>query len=173
MTDGAALAALWHDEIKAVLRLCHHHGQYHQLQCAGPLAAPLSQLVGDDDANALLSNLGGQDYLASLGPLVNLARVTRGEIEPRRVHGAIRASQPQRLRAGAPAAAGDPTWLDRQLADFAQAPFDVEAALERQRARFAEAWERFYERYPRKVKKVQRESPATAAQRARQQGSAL
>ena len=59
----------------------------------------------------------------------------------------------------------DPTWLDRQLAEFAKAPMDVEALIARQQAAFAAAWERFCERYPRKVKSMQRRLEAGCAGR--------
>jgi phosphohistidine swiveling domain-containing protein len=61
----------------------------------------------------------------------------------------------------------DPAWLDRQLVEFATAPVDIEALLARQQAAFTAAWERFCERYPRKVKSMQRRLEK-AAQAARQ-----
>jgi pyruvate,water dikinase len=48
----------------------------------------------------------------------------------------------------------DPAWLDRQLAEFAKAPVDIEALFARQQAAYSAAWERFCERYPRKVKSM-------------------
>lgn len=171
VTDGAALAALWRDEMRPYYGFATTMGSITNSNAQVRLQAQLSQLVGDDDANALLSNLGGQDYLASLGPLVNLARVARGEMSRAAYMEQYGHRSPNEFELAHPQPLEDPTWLDRLLADFAQAPFDVEAALERQRARFAEAWERFCARYPRKVKKVQREL-ATAAQRARQREAA-
>jgi pyruvate,water dikinase len=59
----------------------------------------------------------------------------------------------------------DPTWLDRQLGEFAQAPVDIDALFARQQAAYAAAWERFCVRYPRKAKSMQQrlEKAAQAA----------
>jgi pyruvate,water dikinase len=48
----------------------------------------------------------------------------------------------------------DPSWLDRQLAEFATAAVDVDALLARQQAAYAAAWERFCARHPRKIKSM-------------------
>jgi len=61
----------------------------------------------------------------------------------------------------------DPTWIDRQLVEFAKAPVEIEALFARQRAAYAAAWERFCERHPRKVKSM-RLRLEQAAQAARQ-----
>jgi pyruvate,water dikinase len=48
-------------------------------ECVGNLRRELLELVGPGDADALLSNVSRQDkLLASLGPVVGLARLARG-----------------------------------------------------------------------------------------------
>ncbi|MFQ5812322.1 MAG: PEP/pyruvate-binding domain-containing protein [Anaerolineae bacterium] len=123
----------------------------------GRLRRELTELVGAADADALLSNVSSHDeLLASLGPLVGLARVARGEMQPEAYleqwghRGALEAE------VSAPRPFEDPDWLDQQLATFAQSPVDVEALLAAQRAEFNAAWERFQDRYPRKAKSVRR-----------------
>ncbi len=167
VTDRAALAALWRNELGPYYYWATVMGSVTNSNAQVRLQVNLSQLVGEADANALLSNLGGQEYLASLGPVVNLARVARGELSRTEYMEQYGHRSPHEFELAHPQPMEDPTWLDRQLADFAQAPFDVEAALEKQRAGYAAAWERFCARYPRKVKKMQREL-AAASQRASQ-----
>jgi pyruvate,water dikinase len=123
----------------------------------GPLRRELRDLVGAADADALLSNVSGDDdLLASLGPVVGLTRVARGEmsrgayLEQWGHRGALETETSE------PRPAEDPEWLDRQLASFAQAPLELEAMLARQRAEFGAAWGRFQGRHPRQVKPVQR-----------------
>ncbi|MGD9049014.1 MAG: PEP/pyruvate-binding domain-containing protein, partial [Anaerolineae bacterium] len=118
----------------------------------GPLRRQLKDLVGAADADALLSNVSGDDeVLASLGPVVGLARVARGEmsrdayLEQWGHRGALE------TETSVPRPAEDPEWLDRQLAQFAEAPVDVEARLAAQRAEFEAAWQRLQERHPRQV----------------------
>jgi pyruvate,water dikinase len=59
----------------------------------------------------------------------------------------------------------DPTWLDRQLAEFAKAPLELETLFARQQATFAAAWGRYCARYPAKVKatRLRLEQAAQAA----------
>ncbi len=61
----------------------------------------------------------------------------------------------------------DPTWFERQLAEFAKTPVDFEAIFARQRSAFTASWQRFCERYPGKVKAM-RLRLEQAAQAARQ-----
>jgi phosphohistidine swiveling domain-containing protein len=126
-------------------------------ECVGPLRRELTELVGAADADALLSNVSGQDeLLASLGPLVGLSRLARGEmsrdayLEQWGHRGALE------TEASVPRPAEDPDWLDRQLAWFEQSPVDVEGMLGAQRATFEAAWERFQSRYPRQVRSMRR-----------------
>jgi len=126
-------------------------------ECVGRLRRELTELVGAADADALLSNVSSQgELLASLGPLVGLARVARGEMQPEAYleqwghRGALE------IEMSAPRPAEDPDWLDKQLATFAQSPVDVEALLAAQRTEFNAAWERFQDRYPHKAKSVRR-----------------
>lgn len=122
---------------------------------AGPLRRELVDLVGADDADTLLSNVSGEgDLLASLGPVVGLARVADGKmsreayLEQWGHRGALE------TEASVPRPAEDPDWLDGQLAAFAESPVDVEALLARQRSKFDAAWKRFEESQPRKAKTV-------------------
>jgi phosphohistidine swiveling domain-containing protein len=132
----------------------------------GKLRRELTELVSAEEADALLSNVSGHDeLLASLGPLVGLARVARGEMsrEAYLEQWGHRGTLETEMSVARPAE--DPDWLDQQLATFAQAPVDVEGLLAAQRAKFDAAWEQFQERYPRKARSMRRrlEQAAEAA----------
>jgi phosphohistidine swiveling domain-containing protein len=120
------------------------------------LEGELRELVGADDANALLSNLSGlSSPLESLGPVTGLGKVARGEMS-RGVYMEAYGHRGENENEYAwQRPLEDPTWLDRQLAEFARAPVDVEALLAKQRAAYTAAWGRFCVRYPRKVKSMQ------------------
>jgi phosphohistidine swiveling domain-containing protein len=133
---------------------------------AAPLRRELAEMMGAADADALLSNVSsGDELLESLGPMVGLARVARGEmsreayLEQWGHRGALE------TEASAPRPFEDLDWLDQQLAAFAQSPVDVESLLAAQRAEFDAAWGRFQNRYPRQAKPVRRrmEKAAEAA----------
>ncbi|MBN1319053.1 MAG: hypothetical protein JXA42_26455, partial [Anaerolineales bacterium] len=86
--NGLELRSLWQQEIEPhitrgvwiVLGSASRHADY-----SAKLRRELAELVGPDDADTLISNLSdeadGSNLLASLKPLVGLARVARGEME--------------------------------------------------------------------------------------------
>jgi pyruvate,water dikinase len=129
----------------------------HYSEHVARLRRELIEWVGAADADALLSNVSSQDeLLASLGPVVGLARVARGEMSRQAYleqwghRGALETEM------SVPRPAEDPGWLDRQLATTSASPLDVEGLRAAQRAEFDAAWTRFQERYPRKVRSVRR-----------------
>jgi phosphohistidine swiveling domain-containing protein len=132
----------------------------------GRLRRELRELMGAADADALLSNISSQDeLLASMGPLVGLNRVARGEMSRETYlkqwghRGALE------TETSVPRPAEDPHWLDEQLATFTRSPVDVEGLLDAQRAEFDRAWARFQNRHPRKVRSMRQrlENAAEAA----------
>jgi pyruvate,water dikinase len=153
--DAATLAGLWRDELKPYYCLGTTMASAANTSAQVSLQAKLAELVGDADANALLSNLGGKDHLASLGPVVGLARVARGELGREAYLEQFGHRGPYEFELSRPQPIDDPDWLDRQLADFARQPFDADALLDRQRVAFHAAWQRFSARYPRKAKSMQ------------------
>lgn len=117
----------------------------------------LRGLVSAQDANALLSNLNGLSTgLASLGPLLGLSKVARGELSRAAYLEAYGHRGENETEYAWPRPLEDPVWLDLQLAEFVRSPVDVDALLARQQAAFDAAWQRFNERYPRKVKAMRR-----------------
>jgi pyruvate,water dikinase len=153
----AELAALWRDEIGPYCLYAFY------LANAGAGAADslrrledeLGELVGADDANALLSNLSGlSSPLESLGPLTGLAKVAGGEMSREAYLEAYGHRGVNEAEFAWPRPLEDPSWLDRQLAELATAAVDVDALLARQQAAYAAAWERFCARHPRKIKSM-------------------
>jgi phosphohistidine swiveling domain-containing protein len=148
------LAARWRDVLKPYYFLATAMASVANSNIQIHVQAELAKLVGEADANALLSNLGGRGYLASLGPVVNLARVARGELSRDAYLEQYGHRGPYEFELSRPQPVDDPAWLDRQLEEFARAPVDVDALLARQRARFDEAWQRLVERHPGKAEKI-------------------
>jgi len=156
--DG--LIALWHEDIRphvtqsvwGVLGSASYSSDY-----TTPLRRELTDLVGPDDADALISNLSrGSDLLDSLGPLVGLARMAHGEMTREAYLESYGHRGPHEFELSIPRPAEDPEWLDQQLAEFDQFPLDIEALLARQQPDFDAAWGRFQARYPRRAKSMRR-----------------
>jgi pyruvate,water dikinase len=108
--------------------------------------------VGEADANALLSDLSGSaELMASLGPVVGLARLARGEMTREAYLAAYGHRGPHEMELSIPYPLEDPAWLDEQLAQHAREPVDAEALLDRRRAEAEAAWQRFAQSYPRQA----------------------
>ena len=169
-TDAAALAALWPAQVRPLLV-----ESADMLTAAGSsdgttlvsTPAKLAALVGEADAALLLS---GQDAagpggasLASLGPVVGLARVARGEVSPDDFVRAYGHRGPHEIELSMPRPAEEPGWLDQQLAALdrgddagvgatagAAGP-DAEALLAARQSARAAAWQRLADGDPGKA----------------------
>jgi pyruvate,water dikinase len=94
--------------------------------------------------------------LASLGPVVGVDRVARGQMSRQDYLDRYGHRGPHEMELSAPRPYEEPDWLDRRLAEHASAPIDVDRLLSNRRAEFDAAWQRFVERYPRKAKSMRR-----------------
>jgi phosphohistidine swiveling domain-containing protein len=128
------------------------------------LRLELSNLMGDPDANAILSNLSGKSGdLASLGPLMGLAQAAEGRLSREAYLERYGHRGPHEMELFAPGADDDPEWFEKQLTQFTRQPMDVEALLANQRAEQAAAWARFESRFPGKVPGTRRRLEKVAA----------
>jgi pyruvate,water dikinase len=122
----------------------------------------LMERVGEADANAMLLHqevAAGPDphgdLLDSLGPMVGVAKIVRGQMSRQEYLERYGHRGPHECELSEPRPAEDPDWLDQQVAQFEQSPADVDALLAKRRAEFDAAWQRFQERHPRDVKATQ------------------
>ncbi|MBE0697575.1 MAG: hypothetical protein IH586_11695, partial [Anaerolineaceae bacterium] len=151
------LLALWHSEIFPAYRTSMFHIVAASSDIQVRVERELRDLVGKEDANALLSNLSGPSAkLESMGPMAGLGMVLRGEMS----RAAYLENYGHRgLNEGEcawPRPAEDPLWLDRQLEEWKKTPVDIEMLMTRQRTAYTAAWDRFQKKFPRKVKYMQK-----------------
>jgi pyruvate,water dikinase len=130
------------------------------------LRRELTDLIGADDASSLIANVSAGDGLASLGPMIGLAKVAAGEMTRNAYLQAYGHRGPHEFEISVPRPAEDPGWLEQELASFRAAPVAVAALLAKQRDAFDAAWTRFQSRYPQKADATARRI-AESAQRAR------
>lgn len=100
------------------------------------LKATLTKLLGEDQANGLLVTISGAGELASLGPLVGLSRLRSGELSREEYMQRYGHRGTYENELSEPRPHEDPTWLDRQLVEFARSPVDVNEMLEKRGAEF-------------------------------------
>ena len=139
------LLAIWREEILPLLRegLWIMGGAVRPLEATDKVRRELVELVGEEDTNALFSNLSDEDplseegsLLASLGPVVGIARVAEGRMSRQEYLRRYGHRGPGEAELAEPRPSEDPGWLDRQLADYAQAPIDVDALLAKRKRDF-------------------------------------
>ena len=155
--DPSALVAIWQDEIEAALfdGLWVMGGAAQPLEAKMDLQRELATLVGEADANALFSGLSSeQELMASLGPVVGVARVAQGRMSREEYLEQFGHRGPHEAELSYPRPAEDPGWLDEQLAAYHQNPVDVDQLLQQRRAEFEAAWQRLQARYPGKANKL-------------------
>ncbi len=126
-------------------------------EVVAPLRRELIALVGEADAGALLSGVSsGAELLASLGPVVGLSRMARGEMTHQAYLEEYGHRGPNEIEFAAPRPSEDPSWLDRQLDLLGESAAAVDEMLARQRGKFEAAWGRFQREYPDQAKHMRR-----------------
>jgi rifampicin phosphotransferase len=156
--DPGELARLWSDEVRPLVQ--RGAGMLGAAGRADPVALLTAQkrlrkLVGEADATALTSGLTVDgDVLASLGPVVGLARLARGEIDEATYVERYGHRTPHEFEVSLPRPVERPGWVDEQVAAMRAAGTDPLAMLERVEAANRAAWDRFVAAHPRKVRAV-------------------
>jgi rifampicin phosphotransferase len=153
--DPVALARLWDDEVRPLVV-----AGSDMLGAAGrsdPVALltvqkRLRKLVGDADAAALTSGLTVDgEVLASLGPVVGLALVERGDIDETTYAERYGHRSPHEFEVSMPRPVEQPGWVQDQIAALRAAGADPLELLQKQEAAHRAAWERLVETHPRAV----------------------
>ena len=160
-STSASLRALWSAEIEPFTRTA-----CRMLQAAGrqdgsalvTVREELSAQVGEAAANALTTGLhGGDAQLASLGPIVGLAELARGEIDRATYARRYGHRSAHEFEISIRRPAEDPDWIDRQLAGLRTAKDDPAALLARQEAVRDAAWRALEDRDPRHARALRRQ----------------
>jgi phosphohistidine swiveling domain-containing protein len=154
---GADLLTIWHNDIVPYRSQAFWimAGGTQPYEASMKLKREVTDLVGDEDANTLFSNLSDtSDFLASLGPVVGVAKVANGEMSRKEYLEKFGHRGPHEAELSTPRPIEDPNWLDKQVEEYRRSPVDVEALFAKRREAFENAWQRFEERYPNKAKKI-------------------
>jgi len=159
--DKAALVSLWLEETKPLFvdlfTLQDALNEDFSLQNRG-LRKDLRDLLGEKDANALLSTVGsGSDRLASIGPLLGLSKLTSGKMDREEYLERYGHRGAYENYLFMPRPYEEPAWLDRQIEEFNQSPVDVTALLGKRDTEFNAVWERLKRKMaPRKERAMRR-----------------
>lgn len=128
------------------------------------LRRQLEKLVGEADAVAILSNLAGESAeLESLGPLVGLGQLARGELSREAYLERYGHRGPHELELSEPGDDEKPGELDERVADFLRSPADIERLLATQREKSLAAWQRLERAAPGRAPRLRRQLESVAA----------
>jgi rifampicin phosphotransferase len=156
-TTGPALATLYESEIAP-----HFVTSCRMLEAAGrqggaslvKLRGTLRGMMGDLDAEAMLTGVTASHELASLGLITGLNRLARGEITRDEFARRYGHRGPHEFELSIPRPGEDPGWIDAQLAGTRDLHTDTNALLACQAKARDDAWARFVARYPGKAARM-------------------
>ncbi|MFS8099652.1 pyruvate, phosphate dikinase [Lentzea alba] len=150
-----ALLELWRNDLDQLLRfVCPILDAGARMIAGGPAAfrRKLVALVGEDDAATLLTGFHDGAGLASMGPLVGLARLRSGEIDRDTFAQTWGHRSANEFEIHAPRPAEDPQWISQQLETLA----DLDGLLSRQASARAAAWRRLAAAHPGEAVKLRK-----------------
>ncbi|MFJ8164167.1 PEP/pyruvate-binding domain-containing protein [Streptomyces sp. NPDC096136] len=151
---GEDLSALWESEVAPYFRRCCHMLQAATRQGGDSLVkvrGTLESLVGEEDADLMTTGLGDGGELASMGPLLGLERLARGEIDRETYTRTYGHRGPHEFEVSLPRPAEDARWIDRHLAALSTVEEDAVLRIGRQTAARAAAWDRLAAEHPRRA----------------------
>lgn len=151
-----ALALLWQDELAP-----YNIQAWFSLLAGGSKSVlairvkkKLTELVGTEDANTLLSNLRGSAELASLGPIIGISKIIKGEMSRQEYLMQQGHRGPHEFELSIPHPGENAEWLEKQIAEFINSNTDVEGLLTKQQTQFDDAWKRLAKRFPTKANRI-------------------
>lgn len=166
INEKKQLLALWHNEISPHLKktVWSVFGSVTQFSdSAMKLRSQLAKILGPEDADVLISGLSsstdvrdGSGLLASLGPVLGIAKVARGEMALDEYNLRYGHRGPNEFELSIPRPADDPAWIEEQLEQYKQYPIDAETLLEKKREKVIAVWHGFQTSHPRLAGKMKR-----------------
>jgi pyruvate,water dikinase len=162
--DVAELAILWEQDVFPYILKT-----FWMLRVSGKLSIDMStkvqhelkDLVGENNANALLLHMDrtvrlsqDTDFLASLGPLVSIAKVAQDEMSRVEYFELYGHRAEEECELAMPRPYEDPQWLDLLLTRYKSTKVDLDEMVKKRRSDYDIAWKHFTERYPKKIRKM-------------------
>ncbi|NLF51388.1 MAG: hypothetical protein GX577_09655 [Leptolinea sp.] len=169
--NGHDLFQLWNEKIFPYYRDSYLYVVSNSTDVQVKVEQELRDMVGEEDAIALMSNLGGLSHqLESLGPMAGLGLVADGKMSREEYLDHYGHRGVNEGEVAWPRPSEDPDWLDHRLAEWKLSPVDVKKMLESQHAAFEAAWDRFCLKLPAKVAYMEKRlDKAAKAARTREQ----
>lgn len=167
------LLTLWHTQLKPYYLEALNFASMSAMKLTNvsTLEKKLAELVGPEDSNTLLSNLRGGSGLASLGPVIGISKVVSGEMSREEYMAKYGHRGPHEYELSIADPMEDTEWLDKQLEEAKRSGIAVAELLQRQQSKYEAAKAGFKERYPGKLKWLEKSlAKAAEATQMREEG---
>lgn len=116
-----------------------------------PINKKLTEMVGSEEAGTLLSNLRGDSDLQSLGPVVGISKVIKGEMSREEYLKQYGHRGPHEFELSIPDPGEDESWLNKQIEEYKKSDTDVEGLLNKQHTEYEDALIKFQKQFPSKI----------------------
>ena len=149
--DGADLAGIYRSMIGTITRGSQFYTVVfsNQAQTLNIVRGLLGSIAGEADTTVLLSGISNHpEQLESMGPLVDIARVNRGEMSREEYAARYGFRGVHEADIGCPKPIEDPDWLDRQLHDYAVEATAAEDMKKQQVKNHRQARQRLIKNHP-------------------------
>lgn len=117
----------------------------------------LPKLLGKEDANTLLSNLRGSSELESLGPVVGISKIIKGELSREEYLMKYGHRGPHEFEISIPDPAEDKIWLEKQIEEFKKSNVDAEELLKKQHTQYERTLKKLEDCFPGKAKNISKQ----------------
>ena len=156
-TDKSELVKIWEETLMAQFDEIYMLLDGTNDDYVYPYVAMMHELqekVGEARAkNLLATHSGGATELATVLPLVNIAKVAKGEMSSETYAIAYGHRTANENELAEPRPSEDPDWIKRLVADYEASPIDIEEQMKNRQAEFKSAWKDFEGDYPKFAKK--------------------
>lgn len=118
---------------------------------ANKLKDELTKLVGTEDTSTLMSNFRGNSALESLGPVVGISKIIKGEMSRQEYKVMYGHRGPHEFELSIPHPGEEDTWLEKQIEEFKKSNTDVQSLLEKQQEQYEEVFKKLEQRFPKEA----------------------
>ncbi|OOM72704.1 PEP/pyruvate-binding domain-containing protein [Clostridium sp. BL-8] len=133
---------------------------------ANKLKDELTNLVGTEDTNTLMSNFRGDSDLESLGPIVGISKIINGEMSYEEYKMKYGHRGPHEFELSIPHPGEDESWIEKQIEEFKKSNTDVAGMLKKQQNQYEESIKRLEKGFPKEARNI-KEKIVKVAQAAR------
>ena len=151
---------IWHDDIFPLFyRLLMiqdkaNEGYFYPYLSARKI---LVKLMGESESDACLSGLvGSSGHLASLAPIINIAKVASGEMSRREYTLLAGHRFPKEDEISIARPYEDSNWLEKRLEEYHESPLDYETILQEQSEKTEQNWKSFESAYSKTAKTIKK-----------------